>query len=49
MVRVTECFECGAQENEAKLIFTFKGPSLYEKCNEKLKIRMIRDSKKISF
>jgi predicted nucleic acid-binding Zn ribbon protein len=37
MVRVTECFECGAKENEVKLIFTSNGPTLCEKCSEKIK------------
>jgi hypothetical protein len=36
MTRVTECFECGAKENEVKLIFTSHGPILCEKCNKKL-------------
>jgi len=37
MVRVTECFECGAKESEKKLIFTSKGPILCEKCSEEMK------------
>jgi len=37
MVRVSECFECGANENETKLIFSSNGPILCEKCNEKVK------------
>ena len=37
MVRVTECFECGAKENEAKLVFSSNGPILCEKCSEKMK------------
>ncbi len=39
MVRVSECFECGANENETKLIFSSNGPILCEKCNEKIKIQ----------
>jgi hypothetical protein len=37
MVRVTECFECGAKENEVKLVFTSSGPILCEKCSKKIK------------
>jgi len=37
MVRVTECFECGATESQAKLIYTADGPTLCEKCSKKLK------------
>jgi hypothetical protein len=37
MVRVSEYFERGAKENEAKLIFTSNGPTLCEKCSEKIK------------
>lgn len=35
MVRVKECFECGAKEDETKLIFAKDGPVLCTKCNEK--------------
>ena len=37
MVRIAECFECGAKENEAKLITNSEGPVLCEKCNLKSK------------
>ena len=37
MVRVTECFECGANEKDVKLIFTTEGPTLCEKCSKKCK------------
>ncbi len=37
MVRVTECFECGVNEKNAKLVFTSKGIILCEKCKEKIK------------
>ena len=37
MVRVTECFECGANEGEANLIFTKDAPVLCEQCNDKMK------------
>lgn len=37
MVRATEYFECGGNENEIKLIFTSSGPILCEKCSEKTK------------
>ncbi len=36
MVRVTECFECGANEKDVKLIFTTEGPTLCEKCSKKM-------------
>ena len=36
MVRVTECFECGAKETEAKLIHS-QEPVLCEKCYNKHK------------
>ena len=36
MVRVTECFECGANEKDVKLIFTVEGPTLCEKCSKKI-------------
>ena len=32
MVRVTECFECGAKEKETNLIFEKDGPVLCERC-----------------
>lgn len=35
MVRVTECFECGATEDESPLIFSKDGPVLCKRCNEK--------------
>ncbi len=37
MVRISECFQCGAKENEAKLIINTEGPVLCEKCNSKHK------------
>jgi len=37
MVRVTECFECGAKENKVQLVFSPKGPILCKKCSEKMK------------
>ena len=37
MVRVTECFECGAKENEVKLVFSPNGPILCEIRSEKIK------------
>jgi len=37
MVRVTECFECGANESQVKLIFNANGPTLCEKCSKKIK------------
>jgi len=36
MVRVTECFECGASEKDVKLIFVAGGPILCEKCSRKI-------------
>ena len=36
MVRIEECFECGAKENEVKLIFT-EDPMLCENCYKKKK------------
>jgi len=35
MVRVAECFKCGAKENEVKLIYNFNEPVLCENCKEK--------------
>jgi len=37
MVRITECFECGAKETEAKLIFSQDKPVLCENCYNKNK------------
>jgi len=37
MVRIEECFECGAKENEVKLIFKVDGPTLCENCSKKAK------------
>lgn len=37
MVRISECFECGISEKEAKLIFDPEGPVLCENCKKKLK------------
>jgi dihydroorotate dehydrogenase len=37
MVRVAECFECGADETQVKLVFSTDGPILCEKCNQKIK------------
>ena len=36
MTRITECFECGINEKESKLIQNPKGIVLCEKCNEKM-------------
>ena len=35
MVRIHECFECGAKEEDCELIFSKTGPILCKKCNEK--------------
>jgi len=37
MVRIEECFECGAKENETKLIFSLDNPVLCKNCYEKTK------------
>jgi len=37
MVRINECFECGAKENEVKLIFALDHPVLCEQCYAKTK------------
>ncbi len=37
MVRITECFECGAKEKDTKLILNPKGPILCDKCFKKIK------------
>ncbi len=35
MVRVEECFECGAKENDVKLVYTNDKPVLCERCFKK--------------
>ena len=37
MVRVSECFRCGAKEDQVKLIYTTEGPVLCEECDRKSK------------
>lgn len=37
MVRVDECFKCGAKEKDCKLIFRTNEPVLCENCDKKSK------------
>ena len=37
MFRISECFQCGAKENEVKLTTNTEGPILCENCNSKHK------------
>lgn len=35
MVRIEECFQCGVNEHDAKLVYTKDKPVLCKKCHEK--------------
>ncbi len=37
MVRVDECFECGAKETDTKLVYSKDKPILCQKCSENSK------------
>ncbi len=37
MVRIDECFQCGAKEKDVPLVYQTNGPVLCKNCHEKSK------------